>query len=235
MQGSFDIVTIVDGKTDCDEILSILIDISNGRRTNDLKLVNYFQEMPISYGNIALDECRGGTLTLTLHQNQTAVIAHQKQTILKSRYFPEGLSVHAIAEFVNTKRSTVTLGRFAYASVKSDRRDTVRVKVQDKIPVTIKTDSATCTGLLVDISVNGLKVKDSGLPSAPGNAELDITFPGGKVTLPGHFLRERINENGHFHVFTFNPDTHAEAVISKMINSRQIEIIHMLKNQILRG
>jgi hypothetical protein len=233
MIGTYDIVTRVDGKSDSDEILSILTDISAGRRKNDLKLVNYYQEMPISYGAVEIDECRGGALELTIHQNQTVVIAHQKQTVLKSNHFPDGLSVHAIVDDVNVKKSYVVLGRFAYTSIKAERRNAVRVKLQESVQVNIKADGATYTGILADISVSGIKIKDSELPSNPANAFIDITFSGAKISLPGTFLRENVNENGHFHVFTIAPDTHSEGVISKLIYNRQIEIIQMLKDQIL--
>jgi hypothetical protein len=232
MHGSYQIITRLDNKSDSDEILSILSDISAGRCKNDLKLVNYYQEMPIIYAVMEIDECRGGTLELTAHHNQAVVIAHQKQTILKSRHFPEGMSVHAIAENVSLKNGYVMLGRFAYVTVNAERRNAIRVKLKEKIPVTIKTDSAAFTGTLADISVSGVKVSDSGLPSDPGNAALEIAFPGERITLPGTFLRERISEQGHFHVFTVEPDAHAEAVISKLIYVRQVEIIQLLKDKL---
>lgn len=233
MLGSFEIVTRVDGKTDSDEIVCILTDLLNGSCKNDLKLVNYYQEMPISYGAVEIDECSGGTLELTVHKNQAVVIAHQKQTILKSKLFPDGLSVHAIAENVNISKSYVMLGRFAYASINAERRAAIRVRMQEDIPVTITVDSSTYTGQLVDISVSGVKVKDSGLTSDTAKAGICISFPGEKIFLSGVFLREKRNENGHFHVYTFEPDTNAETVISKIIYVRQVEIIQMLKDQIL--
>lgn len=235
MLGSFDIITRVDGKSDSDEIVSTLTDISKGRLTNDLKLVNYYQEMPISYGAVEIDECSGGVLELTVHKNQSVVIAHQKQTILKSKHFPEGLSIHAIAEKVDINRGYAVLGRFAYATIKAERRAAIRVRVQESIPVILKAGGATYTGQLVDISVSGVKVKESDIPSAPASAQLEIRFPESSITLPGIFLREKINENGHFHVFTIEPDGNAETVISKMIYSRQVEIIQMLKDQIVLG
>lgn len=233
MLGSFEIVSRVDGKTDSDEIVGILTDLLTGRYKNDLKLVNYYQEMPISYGAVEIDECSGGTLELTVHQNQAVVMAHQKQTILKSKHFPDGLSVHAIAENVNINKSYVMLGRFAYANINAERRAAIRVKMQEDIPVTITVDSSTYTGQLVDISVSGVKVKDSGLSSDSANASICISFPAETISLSGVFLREKRNENGHFHVYTFEADTNAETVISKIIYARQVEIIQMLKDQIL--
>jgi len=233
MHGAYKIISRADNRSDSDEILAILHDIASGRLKNDLKLVNYFQELPISYAIMDIDECKGDTLELTVHQNQAVVIAHQKQTIIKSRHFPEGLAVHAKAENVNVKNSYVMLGRFAYATVNAERRNSVRVKIRDKIPVTVKTGKATFTGTLVDISVSGVKISDSGLPSDLGTAELIVPFPGEHLTLSGAFLREKISENGQFHVFTLELDVHAEAVISKQIYNRQVEIIQMLKDQIV--
>lgn len=233
MLGSYEIITIVDGKTDSDEISSVLADVSSGHRKNDIKLVNYFQEMPISYGTVDIDECSGGVLEITAHQNQTVVIAHQKQTILKSKHFPDGLSVHAIAENVNLKKSCVALGRFAYVRITAERRNAVRVRLQESIQVTVKTHSAVYTGILADISVSGIKIKNSGLPSNPANALINISFTGINISLSGTFLREKIDEDGQFHVFTIDPDNSSEGIISKLIYVRQVEIIQMLKDQLL--
>lgn len=233
MIGTYEVFTKVDGKSDSDEILSILAEISTGRRKNDLRLVNYYQEMPISYGPVEIDDCSGGALELTVHQNQIVVVANQKQTILKSKHFPDGLSVHAVAESVNIKKCYVVLGRFAYAGIKAERRAAIRVRMQGSIPITFKTDRAMYSGVLVDISISGVKVKDSDLPSGPVNGIFGIPLLGDKVSLPGTFIREKISANGHFHAFTIEPDSNTEGVISKMIYSRQIEIIQMLKDQIL--
>jgi hypothetical protein len=161
------------------------------------------------------------------------VVGHQRQTILKSKHFPDGLSVHAVVESVNSKKCYVVLGRFAYASIKAERRAAIRVRMPGSIPVTFKTGTATYSGMLVDISVSGVKVKDSDLPSCPVNGILGIPLLGDKVSLPGTFIREKISANGHFHAFTIEPDSNTEVAISKTIYSRQIEIIQMLKDQIL--
>lgn len=235
MHTSYEIVTHVDCKTDSDEILSILNKISKGILKNDLKLINYYQEMPISYGTIEIEECGEGVIDLFVHQKQTVVIMHQKQTIIKSKHFPDGLSVHAIAKQVNIKKSYVSLGGFVYASNKAERRDAIRVKLQEKIPVTIKANSGMFTGVLDDISVGGVKIKDSDLSTVPGNAVLEIKLPECVISMPGTFIRESVNENGRFYVFTVKPDARAETLISKMIYARQVELINMLNEQFLHG
>jgi hypothetical protein len=86
----------------------------------------------------------------------------------------------------------------------------------------------------VDISVNGIKVLD-----APLTIQLEdrhtVTFPlmGHSITLPAVFLREKVNEKGHFFVFTIQPDNKTEAIISKLIYNRQVEIIQTIKEQIV--
>jgi hypothetical protein len=131
--------------------------------------------------------------------------------------------------------SCVSLSKFKYATIKSERREAVRIKLEGNIPVTIKTDSTTFTGTLVDISVNGVRVKDSGLPSNPGHVLITMTFFGEHITVAGKFIREQINDYGHFHSFTIDPNAHAEVTISKMIHARQVELMHMLNEQNLQN
>jgi predicted ribosome-associated RNA-binding protein Tma20 len=235
MKGSYEIVSINGGKEDSDAIYLLLKNIFSGTLKNDLKLLNYYEEMPISYGNPIIDDCSGGTMELTVHSNQAVVIESQKQTLIKSRHFQDGLCVHSIAEYANSKKNYVVLGRFAYAHVRAERRTAIRVKIQEQSPVTIQADSgASCTARLVDLSVNGIKVLDAPMSFQVGDAcTLTFVLLGSSIMAPGIFLRDKVNEKGHFFVFTIQPDSKAEAVISKLIYNRQVEIIQTIKEQII--
>jgi hypothetical protein len=235
MQGSFEIVAINGGREDSAAIYLQLSNIFAGKIKNDLKLLNYYEEMPISYGNTIIDDCSGGTLELTVHPNQAVVIESQKQTLIKSSHFPDGLYVHSIAEYTNSNKNYIVLGRFAYAHVRAERRTAIRVKIQGQISVTIQADSgASCTAKLVDLSVKGIKVLDAEMSFQDEAAcTLKFVLLGNTITLPGVFLRDKINEKGHFFVFTIHPDSQTEAIISKLIYSRQVEIIQTIKEQII--
>ena len=235
MQGVFDIVNVAGVKEDGDAIFLLLKDIFTGKLKNDLKLLNYYEEMPISYGNPTIDNCTGGALELTVHPNQSVVIELQKQSILKSSHFPSALSVHTKVEYANSKKNYVVLGRFAYAQVRAERRAAVRVRMQDQTSVGIKsTTGVSCAARLVDISVSGVKLLDAQVCSSDlAECTLVLVLLGERVTLPATFLRETTNERGHFLVFTIQPDSRTEVLISKLIYNRQVEIIQTIKDQIM--
>ena len=47
-------IQITGEKEDCKQILAILAEIRDKRLVNDLKLVNYFREIPVSYAATVL-------------------------------------------------------------------------------------------------------------------------------------------------------------------------------------
>lgn len=234
MQGSYEIITLKDAKADGDSIYSTLQKMQSGELNNDLKLLNYYDELPISYGNIIVEECEGGLLELTVHQNQAVVIEDQKQTLIKSSYFPVGFSVHCIAERASSRKCYVALGRFAYAQVRAERRAAIRVRMAEPVFATINSGTKTCCkGRVIDLSISGIKVLNVE-PQVEETSSFSISMQilGQQMSIPASLLREKTNEKGSFIVFTIQPDSLAEGKISKLIYNRQVEIIQTIKARI---
>lgn len=230
MKDTYELVTQVNGKEDMLAILAVLRDIKAGVVKNDLKLLNYYHEVPVSY-SAGLDIVEVDTVEMTVHQAQAAVLGLQKQTLLKSSHFPSGLGVHCFVEYVNVRNCMVVLGRFAYATIRADRRSAVRVKVGIHIPTTYQADQQTIIGELKDISVTGMAVISS--ESAPaGIADdgfLKLTLMGTSLMLKAVIIRSAALENGYLHTFRVELDPKLEGIISQFIYSRQVEIIRELK------
>ncbi|MDD2501675.1 MAG: PilZ domain-containing protein [Geobacter sp.] len=234
MRKTFHIVSIQDGKQDLEAILHILREIKAGRLKNDLKLLNYYHEVPISYA-AKIETIDTDCMEVTAHQAQAVVLGLQKQVLLTSTLFPQGLGVHCFVEYVNVKNSFAVLGRFAYASIRAERRGAVRVSVDGFLSATYTAETQSLSGRADDISVSGVAIYNQ-QPSPTGISDsgiLQLSVQGTELQLPATLIKSLENDDGFVHTFRFEPDKNADKVISQYIYCRQVEIIRQLKEQFL--
>lgn len=232
MRETFQIVSIKDGKQDLESILHTLREMKAGRLKNDLKLLNYYHEVPISY-SAKIDSIDSDCIEVTAHQAQSVVLGLQKQALLTSASFPQGLGVHCFVEYVNVKNSFAVLGRFAYASIRAERRGAVRVKIDGFLPAAYIADTQTLSGRADDISVSGVAIHNQQpVPAGiPENGTLKLSVNGSELLLPSTLVKSAEKEGEFVHTFRFEPDKNADKVISQYIYGRQVEIIRQLKEQ----
>lgn len=234
MRETYQLVSIKDGKQDTEDILLILKKIAAGSIKNDLKLLNYYHEVPISYP-ARIDKIDGDCVEITIQQAQSAVLGLQKQTLLRSAAFPSGMGVHCFVEYVNVKNCFAVLGRFAFASVRAERRGAVRVYVDGLYPVSFAAEEQELCGHLLDISLTGIGMK-SRQPVPAGLAEngsLRLNLQNSALSLPAVYVKTVNRDDLQIHAFTIVPDQQADKLIAQFIYSRQVEIIRDLKDQCL--
>jgi len=229
---TYQIVTIKDGKQDLAEIVQTFRNIKAGHHKNDLRLINYYHEVPVSYP-VTIEGIEEDTVDLIVHQVQAMVLSMQKQVLIKSAAFPKGYGVHAMVEHLSIKKNVAILGRFAYASIRADRRESVRVAVEEKIIATYQAEEQTVEGQLRDISLTGFALH-SPTPLPTGIKEEGVaSIPLGEtvLVLPTRLITTLQKDDGYLHAFNFNVDKHADKVISQYIYNRQVDIIRNLKEQ----
>ena len=234
MRETFQIVSIKDGKQDLETILHTLREMKAGRLKNDLKLLNYYHEVPISYA-AKIDSIDSDCIEVTAHQAQSVVLGLQKQVLLTSSSFPQGLGVHCFVEYVNVKNCFAVLGRFAYASIRADRRNAVRVTTEGCLTATYTAEAQSLSGRADDISVSGISVH-SQLAAPAGmlqNGILQLCIQNHELTLSATLIKSSTRDAVFIHTFSFEPDKDADKIISQYIYSRQVEIIRQLKEQFL--
>ena len=234
MRNTYQIVTHTNGKEDQAAILAILMEIKSGKKKNDLKLLNYYHEIPVSY-SATIDLIDRDCIEVTLHQAQAAVLGLQKQTILKSEHFPDELSVHSYVEYINVRNCMAVLGRFAYASVRAERRNAVRVNIGILINAEFIADELSISGQLEDISLTGLAISTfSPIPVGINNeGVINIVLMGKSLAIKAALLRSKELDNSHLHMFSIELDSKMEITVSQFIYSRQVEIIRELKDHVI--
>lgn len=214
---------------DIAQILAILAAIKDGRLKNDIKLLNFYREIPVSYeaGVLTVEESHA---ELQVHQVQAVVISFEKVTVLKSRHLPR--DVVAKVNYVNVEKSRIVLSNFSYAIVRAERRMSVRVELTDPIYASFASPAGTIGGRLHDMSLTGISInvaEDPGIPLSE-KGELAVTLPIGTITVPASLLKILTTQSGVRLVFEIEVTRATEASISQYLFRRQVEIIKELKD-----
>jgi PilZ domain len=229
----YQIVTVVDGKQDFAAIMQVLTDIKEGKLKNDLKVLSYYHNVPISYA-AKIDSIDKDSLEVSINQAQAVVLDLHKQTFITSSHFPEGLTVHCYVEYVNVRNSFAVLGRFAYAANRAEKRGAVRVDVENLVEVEYRAGDQSFSGNIQNISIIGLAV-ESVAPKPVGiedHGELLFVVQGNRMKIPATLVRTYELEHGFLHAFKIELDSKAELLVSQYVYTRQVEIIRELKDRI---
>ncbi len=235
MSDLYTLVTIADGRKDSEAITEILQNIHSGRLKDDLKLLNFIREVPVSFSakleNVARDRAE-----LIVHQSQAVIMRHDKYTLIRSSHFPHDYGVHAFVAVANTATCAAILVRFAYVQIRADRRNAVRVEVHAKIAGTFSGQSeGAVSGELADISLGGLSIRVKGKVDV-GIEEVgtfSCTLPGGLLEVPARVLKIIEDDDWQKVVFVIDAQRKMETLISQFILNEQVEIIKELKEHYL--
>jgi len=211
------------------EIIATLAAMHDGRLKNDLRLLNFFREVPVSYGAEVLT-VEQDSAELLVNQVQAVVIAQEKITVLKSSHFRK--DVVANVTYVNVEKSRVVLSKLGYAVVRADRRMSVRVEMEVSINASFSTQDEQAQGRLHDMSLTGMSINMANDPGIPVSEKGDLTvaLPAGAITVPASLLKVTSTSDGYRLVFEIEPSRAAELSISQFIFQRQVEIIKELKD-----
>lgn len=234
MKDLYHLVTVTDGRKDSAAIMDVLKKIHDGKLRNDLRLLNFIRELPVSF-SATLENVDDDMAVLTVHQNQAVMMKHDKYTLMRSSHFPGEYGVHAYVAQTNPTKCIAILNRFAYAQIRADRRTAVRVQIHNSMPGSFIGPSGTISGNMVDISVGGVSLKTQGKV----NGQLEETglfsciLPNGKIEVPARLLKIVTTEEDCMVICVIEPDSKEETVISQFVFNEQIEIIKELKERIV--
>ena len=229
----FNLVTVKNGKADNAAIMGIFSDMAAGRLKNDISVVNYHNEMPVCY-SAAITEVKEDSIDLKVHPNQALIIKQYRHTLIKSKYFSNNLSVHCFAAFAKVSSGMVVLHNFAYAQIKAERREALRVTSNVSVPITFSYNDAVVRGEMMDISLSGISIA---LDPAQEISQdqlgvLDITLMDIPLTIPTTFIKSMDSDDVRVGVCTMVLDRESEKVVSQFIYHRQVEIINELRENV---
>ena len=226
------LVTIDNGQTDTASIIKIFSEMEVGNLKCDISLLNYFNEVPVNYGATI---CTIGkdSVDLSVNEHQAVVIKLDNSTIIKSNHFPKELGVHCYAAYVSVPKKMVILHNFAYAQIRSERREAVRVSIIKPISVNCSYKDISLDGTIVDISATGIAIHTPDVPAIDTDQPVRLSFSlmDTLLTVDGSFVRTAKSENyDQLYIFQMKPDRKHETVIGQFMYKRQIEIIQDLRD-----
>ena len=226
------LVTIDNGQADTASIIKIFSEMELGHLKCDISLLNYFNEVPVNYG-ATICTIDKDSIELSVHEHQAVLIKYKNSTLIKSKHFPKDLGVHCYAAYVSVPKKMAILHNFAYAQIRAERREAVRVTIIKPIPINCSHKDISIDGTIVDISGTGISVylPDVHAIKTDQPVRLFFSLMDTPLTVYGVFVRTAPNENnGKICAFQIKPDRKCDTVISKFIYKRQIEIIQNLRD-----
>jgi len=226
------LVTVDNGKADTASIVKVFSDMAAGRLKCDIRLLNYYQEVPVTYPS-TIRSVEVDSVELQVHEHQALIMKNDNSTLITGKHFHREFGVHCYAAYVSVPKKTVILHNFAYAQIRAARREAVRVKVLEAIPVMMAYEGGEAEGTLVDISGNGVSINSSVLPAVEADqwVLLSFTVMGVPLAVHGAFVKALSKgENGYICVFKMKLDRASDTIVGRFIYQRQIEIIQGLKD-----
>lgn len=202
-----------------------------------LALLNFYKDVPVSYPATVLmvDEDR---VMVETHPLQARVIELAKDTVVRGEMFPR--EIKGTAECLSVSRGAVVLSALRYLEPLSYQRNSVRVRLQHPIRVTLEAGHEKFNGSLKNISLGGCAVDimsraplgaykylylNLDLPVVPGSPPLQARVKGAIVRVDGDVPPFRC-------ALSFVHDARSEFQVGSFISQRQQEIIRELKKTI---
>lgn len=231
MSDLYQLMNVVGVKEDNRQILKTLQEISRGELSNDLRLLNYFHEVPVSYPG-TVDNVEDDMVDISVHQNQAVVMHLQKMTFLKSRHFPHDVVAKVFRSDIN--KSLAILTSFAYAQVRAERRQFVRVKLDGKMPVSFASPTLRFNGTVDDISIGGMSVCAEPMSGVETQIQgtLSLVLDSARTDIPATLLKVMSEDGVTKYIFELDADTKIENRISQYIFQRQLQIIREIKDSL---
>lgn len=216
-------------KEDNKQIVSILDQLGKGKLANDLRLLNYFNEVPVSYPGV-VEDVEDDMVDIAVHQHQAVVMNHQKTTYLKSRHFPHDVIAKVFRSDVN--RGLAILTGFAYVQIRAERRQFVRVKLDSTIPALFSCEAGDVRGTIYDISIGGMCISAAQHHGLETQAKgvLKVVLDDAALEISAVLLKVKQEGDAFQYIFECETDQKLENKIAHFIFQRQLEIIRELKD-----
>lgn len=221
---------------DSAEIAAGFIDIIKGNLRVQLKLVNYFKGLPISYPATPV-EMAGCVLELDVHPQQAVALEQTGSTFIKCSYFDRPML--ADVKDADVRRMMASLSNFRFVEILAEQRVSLRLKLEPPCDAQIVGDGGPVDGKVLDISLGGVSIRTS----CPSNlresdeVKLKLMVPnllqsgGTSLEVRSTVVAVGSEEEGEVCRFAIELDPHVEGVISRFIFQRQVDLIRELKEQ----
>jgi hypothetical protein len=223
------LLTVKDVQQDESAIIDVLSAIKADELSNDLVLLNYYKEIPVSFG-ATIERIEGGVVDMIVHRLQAVSMQMEMTTFIKSDH----LRYCVIAKVLKVKKRErlAFLTQFAYVHIPAEQRMYVRVKVLGRVEAVFCCDNQEVIGTVSEISCGGVAILAPQENDIKENAKgiVTLSLPAAKLNIPGTFLRVEEQSGLHKYIIKLETDSKSEKIISQFIFHEQIVILREMKN-----
>ena len=214
------------------EIIKILDCIRIKRLYPDLRLLNYYQNLPVSFGADVVSIDRG-LVELRVTQTQAIVIAAQRTTFVRSSHLH--FDTLAMVERINIEREQAFLSRFSYVKLVAEQRQCIRVNMGGAIDAIFTSKNITEKGKIFDLSVGAVELRLSKFAYLEPNICGTITIIAQDSSMKINSKLLKINTDDHVRKFIFVLDVSeiSENFITNLLLHKQQRLIRELWEKIL--
>ena len=209
-----------------------LLKLTSSGSNTDVQLLNYYKEVPVSAPARILAVSKSGLVCRT-NVVQARAIEFSEYTIIKGAPFRH----HVYANALYDKESgEIALSNLHYVEVHSNRRRSVRVRMQVPPLIGLEAGATKFNGRMLDLSLDGcaVNIPDRSLLESFSFFYLTISMPLKPHQPPGMTrllakLAKVYQHNRLFRcIFLFEHDKSSEDQIGMLIARRQTDIIREL-------
>lgn len=221
---------------DCAEIVAGFRDIIKHGLRPQLRLINYYKGLPISYPATVV-EVNGDLLELDVHPQQAVALEASRRTCLKCSYFD--LPMLAEVKEADVRRMMASLTKFSFVEIMAEKRVSLRLEMDPHCDAEILAGSDPVSGKVLDISLGGFSLRTSRPLGLAKGAAVPVKVMVPNLLQNSHTALEvestlvdvASDARGDVCRFSICADQHVEAVISRFIFQRQVDLIRELKEQ----
>lgn len=216
----------------------LILQFLKGMIGQQFEFLNYFKEIPLSY-NATLLNVEKEMAEFAVHEYQATIINIERRALVYCHHLsPFNEDIVGDAFYVNTVKKRAILCRFAFAHIRSDMRNFVRVQLDHPVKAYLFFDADTLIANIKDISLSGASIEIMSCDLLEPGVEmtLSIKLPDHKndkifeIKMNATVVRVRGEVPPYYCIIKFQPEKHSQQQIAYYINQRQLEIIKELKD-----
>lgn len=228
MHHHFQYITVVDVQTDEAAIIATMSAIGDNRLPNDIRLVNYYKELPVIF-DASVIHCERGVVEMSVNELQAAAMLIEQEVFIKSAHLRHDVIARVLR--IKQDKNLALLTNFQYAFITAERRLAVRVRVSDRYDASFYYQNHLVHGLIEDISYGGISIRTPKGSTMEENVTgvVSIALPESRLEMNGRLLKIKEDDTSKKFIIEMEVDNRSERHLSQFIFSQQSRIIRELK------
>jgi hypothetical protein len=218
------------------EVISILKQELIKKPKYEVKLINYYKGLPVSYP-AKLIEIERDIIELDIYPQQAVVLAQQHHTFIRCKALKHDL--FANVQYVNIRKRAASLRKFCYVEIMAERRSYIRLELDPYKDALIRTADGVVKGQLTELAINGACVKIEQSCNLKIGDEITLSFMmhcnlhqdfDYTVKTEAKLVGIEGDATPQYYRFTIIPDKILDRFLAQYLFQRQIEIIREIKD-----